>query len=234
MQKISLFLAAPVALLLLSNIAMATTSSNLAVTGQISPPTCGISLTGGGNVDFGTFNLSSLNRTSNTLFHAGPTQGGVNSPVATTMNITCNAPALIAVSFTDNRASTANYEVSGIGAPGVTRLYNNRTLFGLGRDGKGTAIGGYTLWLGDNTTVDGTAGHMIQSSNSGVNWGDPVGKVTVQNVFAWTLYSSNTFGPVTTVTQLLGIDLAIIKSTALDASMPTNLDGSVTLEMKYL
>lgn len=82
--------------------AMATdsTDTELTIIGEYTPGACTPVVTGGGIVDYGKHHNSALNPTgkSNKLVQLGRKNS--------TLNITCTAPTLIAVTSKDNRQST--------------------------------------------------------------------------------------------------------------------------------
>jgi hypothetical protein len=230
MRKKFLFAAAPLAALLLSDMAMAATTANLTITGRILPPICDISLTGGGAINYGTINSSSLKSADNTVIT--PNMSGTQA--TTTMNITCDAPAQIAVTATDNRAATVNPDV----LTGTTVLARTAAqVFGMGADSKGVNIGAFSITgAAANSVVDGAVGKLIDSPD-GTTWTASAGTFSnvANSLMSWTSASGTTAPePVTSVAQTLTVDAATIARSGLDTSVPVNLDGSVTFELKYL
>jgi hypothetical protein len=219
----------PLAALFVCNFAMATTTADLTVTGQIIPATCNISLTGGGVINYGTLSVGGLDPVDSTLIT--PSMSGTHPK--STMNINCDAPAQIAVNVTDNRAATVNLDVlTGGTLPGATV----EQVFGMGADGVGTNIGAFTITsTSGGTLVDSAPGRVIESFD-GNSWAHSTGEFnnTANWRMSWASVAGNTPEPIQAIAQELEIQAAVTATENLDTSVPINLDGSVTIELVYL
>ncbi|MBD9614779.1 DUF1120 domain-containing protein [Pseudomonas sp. PDM02] len=77
--------------------ALAASSTDLTVTGLITPNACTPTLSGGGIVDIGKISAKDLKMTSNTLVNTQPMQ----------LTVACNAANKFALNAIDNRAATS-------------------------------------------------------------------------------------------------------------------------------
>lgn len=228
MRRISIFTLAPASLLLLCATAQAAETAELTVTGRILPPVCTINLASS-TIAYGTLPVSKLNAAAPTAIT--PWMGGTTP--SNTLNISCDAPAQIAVQLLDNRAATA--------APGVigSALTASATeIFGLGQDGAATNVGAYSVTATDaGAMVNGIKGKVI-TSNDGTAWTNG-SNVLFSNqsgwLMTWTAAASPAAPePVRTIAQGLNINAAVMGTDTLDTSAPVSLDGSLTIELVYL
>ncbi|AJY09725.1 DUF1120 domain-containing protein [Burkholderia dolosa] len=188
-------------------------SADLSVKGSITPAACAIQLGNNGEVDHGDIPSSTLSPGEPTAL---PAQ---HVPLA----ISCDGATRFAIAFADNRSGTA----WGAGP----------TVFGLGET-DGSRIGGYRLqfdprsFTGDGATIES----YQQSIDNGETWlsGDtlPVQPDT------WVGFSdsANNSGPAAfrQVTGPLRVSTVIAPADELPATDEVPLDGSATLELKYL
>ncbi|MFJ7311504.1 DUF1120 domain-containing protein [Pseudomonas sp. NPDC098747] len=161
----------------------------------------------GGDVDFGS--LKDLSSTEETSF-TSPTKD---------LNILCSAPTQVGIKAIDNRQGT-----------------NTGRAFGLGKDSADGKIGSYHIDL-RNKTVDGSAGQLTRSTDSGTTWtkvADAMVNPAPTEIISWAATGTDAPVPVTSVTQQFEIDLAIAPTSTLDTSTDITLDGSATIELVYL
>ena len=213
----------------LSLSAHAADSFNINVTGVISPAACEANITGGETIDYGTIPANTLTADDVTLLPSKQTA----------FTITCDAPAKLGFRTIDNRV--ASKMASG---PSIMmdsgNVWARIGLNGLGVDGLGNNIGG---WSADLITVSSdavSAPEGIYSLDDGVTWT----KRTHQAVMSFrsgygafqTISGPGSAVPVafSTLTATLAVQAVINPASTLDLSQPVTLDGSVTVEMVYL
>ncbi|MCE5982370.1 MULTISPECIES: DUF1120 domain-containing protein [Pseudomonas] len=193
--------------------AMAATT-DLTVTGIITPAACTPTLSNGGLVEYGSLALTDLEDT--------PSQ--YNLP-AKSLNfaIECSAPTTFALIANDNRRD------SSPASP---------WLFGLGKH-QDQSIGQYGMtWQYESTVVDGTQGLNLLSEDGGNSWNE-IGDGVLQDAGrvpnALTGFSIGTnLGPTpaTSVNVTMDVRGSINKGLTLNGAM--ELDGSATIEVIYL
>ncbi|MBE1252909.1 hypothetical protein B1H42_15055 [Enterobacter cloacae subsp. cloacae] len=210
----------------LSLSAHAADSFNINVTGVISPAACEANITGGETIDYGTIPASTLNADAVTLLPAKQTA----------FTITCDAPAKLGLRTVDNRAASKMPAGSSITMDTGTP-WGPSTLNGLGVDGQGNNIGGWSAELGNLTSDTVPAPDIINSINEGINWSkSPYGHLILRLHTFQTISEAGTLIPAafSTLTGTLNVQAVINPASTLDLSQPVTLDGSVTVEMVYL
>lgn len=209
--------------LLVSNIALAADAVELNLTGTITPGSCNVSLSDGGEVNYGDILFSTLNQTTETKL---PEKG-------LDMNIRCGSPTTIGMKFINNQPNSANTSL------------NPTWSYGLGTDKHGTGIGNYAITLYRLFTVDGSSSYYTMRSADEVAWlwtshynNDMINYNAValaDHTYAWNTMSAGPVpGTVASVTQRLIIHPYIVPTNTLDSSAAVNFDGSATLEIRYL
>jgi hypothetical protein len=121
-------------------------SAVLKLQGNITPPSCTPTFTGGGIIDYGTVAL----------------KGGEHTSLPekkTTLQIACTSPTMVAYKVTDDRNNSASAMSTNFltflgQAPGSGGLFAKDQVYGLGKNGTKN-IGGYSLRLEGLPTVDG-------------------------------------------------------------------------------
>lgn len=194
------------ALISVAPFALATSSTDLTVTGVITPQACTPSLSGGGMVDNGKISAKDLNQDKDTLL----------PPQTLQMTIACDAPTLFALDSTDNKAGTSS-----------------NGWFGLGLTDAGEKIG-FVYPTGQNPVADGNAVRMIESEDDGASW-ELRNWLIPESLSAFAAAS----GPITPTTiKDLAMDLDvqtyIARADSLTLTDEVTLDGSATIEVKYL
>ncbi|WP_150714182.1 DUF1120 domain-containing protein, partial [Pseudomonas fluorescens] len=130
------------ALISVAPFALAASSTELTVTGFITPSACEMSLSSGGIIDVGDLQMKDLNPTTFTLVNATPLE----------LAVACDAPALFAINAIDNNPGTS-WNGSG---------------YGLGLVGDDIKLGGFTPAI-TRVTADGVSARAIQSVD-GTGW----------------------------------------------------------------
>ncbi|RMT95287.1 hypothetical protein ALP39_03068 [Pseudomonas marginalis pv. marginalis] len=184
----------------------AASTVDLTVKGLIVPSACTPSLSSGGIIDHGKISAKDLRPDNPTLI-------GSHSM---TIAVICDGAIPFALNSIDNRADSA---LMG-------------SVFGLGFINTTQKLGWYQLTL-QNAVADGVQVKTIASGDGGNTWYD-------EKFWDPKLYMSvtNTDGaqPIAVkelVAQLL-VDTSIARTDGLDLSNEVTLDGSATLEVKYL
>lgn len=184
----------------------AASTVDLTVKGLIVPSACTPSLSSGGIIDHGKISAKDLRPDNPTLI-------GSHSM---TIAVICDGAIPFALNSIDNRADSALMD----------------SVFGLGFINTTQKLGWYQLTL-QNAVADGVQVKTIASGDGGNTWYD-------EKFWDPKLYMSvtNTDGaqPIAVkelVAQLL-VDTSIARTDGLDLSNEVTLDGSATLEVKYL
>ncbi|MCF5169438.1 MULTISPECIES: DUF1120 domain-containing protein [Pseudomonas] len=124
-----------------SGMTFAASTTELTVTGMITPSACTPSLSG--NVNYGKISIKDLD--PNTPTHL--------DPITIRLNVLCDAATLIALRGTDNRSGSSTI-LDG---------------YGLGLTSNNVKIGNFTLSL-ENAVADNVDVTPLQSSDNGQNW----------------------------------------------------------------
>lgn len=206
-------------------------SIDIKVIGQIVPAACTASVTGGGTVDYGSMQSSTLVQDDYTLL-------GVKT---LDLNITCEAPAKIALKVQDMRAdSVVTLTGKNWGMKAATMAATDKSL-GLGaQDGKN--IGSWAMWMEPATIkADGKAVDSLDTDGTPTSssiWTKSAGGATwlsVTNAYkSWGTSGTTTPVALTTLTGTLSIQAGINKASALGLTKPVTLDGLATLQVYYL
>lgn len=191
-------------------VALAASSVDLSVKGAITPSACTPSVSNGGLVDYGKISAQDLNPT------------GVTELPKTffKLAVSCDAPSLFALASQDNRSTTAGAAAS----------------FVLGRISPTKWIGTYFLSM-ENIVADDPAVQQIYSVDNGSTWTYPVeADIQVNALNAFGNRSSGTTAPVPLKDVSIDLVVApfIFPKSQLPAGESVPLDGSATLELRYL
>ncbi|AYF46995.1 DUF1120 domain-containing protein [Pseudomonas sp. S5D5] len=203
-----LFTALATSLMLLGSAATyAASTVDLTVKGLIVPSACTPVLSSGGVIDHGKISAKDL-RTDN------PTHIGTHT---LTMAVSCDSAILFALHSVDNRAGSS-----------ITP-----SNYGLGLINGTQKLGWFYLTL-DNPVADGTAVQSIASFNGQDNWyrekfWDPGLYMSVAS-----MDDATQPVPVKDLSLELMVETSIARTDGLDLSNEVTLDGSATLEVKYL
>jgi type 1 fimbria pilin len=199
--------------------AYAADTAELQVKGVIRPTACTPSLAGDGVVDFGTIPASSL-------------KAGVYTrlpPKELTLSISCASPGKMAFTVTDNRGSS---RVAGIPTDSSYPTDEGQN-FGLGAVG-GKNVGGYVLAT-TQITMDGKTASRIYSTDSGNTWGlSPLKYVERYQVLSFAADGTMTPAAFSVLTTTIGVYVGLNKPENLTLTSDVPLDGSATIELRYL
>lgn len=191
--------------------AFAASSTDLTVTGFITPAACTPSLSGGGIVDHAKIPVKDLNQDRDTRLTDATLQLSVN----------CNAPAVFALRGIDNRAASAV----------------DPSMYGLGLINGTQKLGYYDL-LFLNAMADGTVTTPLKSGDNGSTWSElATGTSWMPTDLAG--FGGNAGGAwlplaIEDLTTDLVVHTYIKRASDLDLSNEVPIDGSATLEVKYL
>jgi hypothetical protein len=120
-------------------------STDLTVTGLITPGACTPTISNNGVVDVGKIPAHTLNQTGNTYLGSYPLQ----------LTVACEMPRLIAFESVDNRAGTATEDEA--------------IVFGLGLTDEGEKLGSFYTSI-QEVVVDGIYSDSIDSVDGGNSW----------------------------------------------------------------
>lgn len=207
-NHLSLFTAA--VLLTGASSAFAASSTELTVTGVITPTACTPLLSKNGTVDFGKTSAKDLNQTRVT--HLGTEKLQVD--------VGCDAATTFALTLLDNRSGSAL----------------NAYQYGLGKTSADEKLGGFTVTFFDAITDSGPK-RVIASFDEGQTWRsnhalpvDPGSWAAVGDT------STGSWFPISTKTLAMNVevDAYIARADSLTLTDDVTLDGSATLQIKYM
>jgi len=185
---------------------LAASSTDLSVTGKITPNACTLSLSGGGMIDIGKFSAADLALHVNTEISRDPLQ----------LTMACDGSTPFALRSIDNKHGTES--TSG--------------WFGLGLSNAGEKLGFVYVGI-KQTSADGQAAQAIKSEDEGVSWtkGTSLNKTVL--VSAGTAADQQTPIMVKDLTMDLEVSTFIAPSKTLTLTDETILDASATIEVVY-
>lgn len=188
-------------------LALAVSSTDLTVTGTITPNACSPSLSGSGNVDYGKISAKDLNPTTSTSLE----------PRTVNLSVNCDAATRFALQGIDNRAGSSDLD----------------TAFGLGKINDSQNIGRYLLGM-SSAVADGLSVQAIKSEDGQTGW---VGHLFWTPGYYVSVADKADVSQPILVKDLdmeLVIGASISPANNLDLSNEVSIDGAATLEMKYL
>lgn len=190
----------------------AASTVDLTVNGLITPSACSPLLSGNGVVDHGKISARDLNADQPTKLNDATLQ----------LNVNCDAQTLFALRGVDNRAGSGS-DPQGTG-------------YGLGLINGSQKLGYYYLQLVD-PLADGIAVQTLESMDDGTTWHDASDSTWQSTSLAgFGVQSDGVWAPIpikelSTQLQVL----SYISATGnLDLTNEAQIDGSATLEVKYL
>lgn len=196
-------------LLGVTSFAYGSSSTDLTVTGVITPAACTPSLSGGGVVDYGKISSKDLNPDTHTPFQDRTLQ----------LTVSCNAPVRFAIVPVDNRAGTS----SSAGA------------FGLGLINGNEKLGRYFLhFLNPVADVPSMA---IQSQNNGQTWFElDDSALQPDGLLSFGSRSRDATAPHNVQDVVVDVLLltAIAPTNGLTLTDEQKIDGSATFQITYL
>ncbi|MBS0906154.1 DUF1120 domain-containing protein [Pantoea dispersa] len=199
--------------------------------GTISPASCTPTLSGTGNVDYGSILSDSLNPTGYTKLADKETQ----------LSIVCDAPAKVAIQAVsgrkDSTVSDGTEGTSGAAAPvSAVSMPAGFGVVGLGIS-NGKKVGAYGVAISD-VTLNSIAAKAIQSDDK-QSWNDSNASSLYKADGSTSYLSWSDAGEVTpaafeTMNARLTVKTYLNKTSDLDLSKPVQLDGLTTIELVYL
>jgi hypothetical protein len=189
---------------------IAASSTDLTVKGLITPNACTPVLAGGGIADHGKFSVQDLHPDKTTYL----------SEIIMQMTVSCDAATPFAINPIDNRAGT-----------GTSGAY-----FGLGLINTNEKLGHFRV-VPRNVMADATHAQAILSTDGGETW------LKEGSTAFWgvnNIWSVGALGPVIAPIAMkdLSLDLhvrtGIAPTNSLTLTDEVTLDGSATLQIKYL
>ncbi|MCK3863389.1 MULTISPECIES: DUF1120 domain-containing protein [Pseudomonas] len=194
-------------LLLCSTTAFAASSVDLTVKGLIVPSACIPTLSGGGVIDHGKVSAKDLN----------PDRGTAIGRHTLLMTVDCDAPIQFALHPIDNRAG------SGLS-----------TDFGLGFINENQKLGHFSLTWRNAVAEDGVAVQPIASMDQGNSWYPEKFWEPSMYMAAASMDDDTQPMPIKNLRVDLEVLTIINRTDGLDLSNEVTIDGSATLEVKYL
>ncbi|MBO0491821.1 DUF1120 domain-containing protein [Pseudomonas sp. Marseille-Q1929] len=187
--------------------AFAASSVDLSVKGSITPSACTPTLSNSGVIDHGKLSAKDLSPTS-------PTTLGI-SPL--TMEVSCDAATLFALRGIDNRAATSN------------SIYN----YGLGLINGTQKLGWFWMTL-ENPIADNDPVRLITSWD-GSTW-SPDLTFWYAGLWAGFAAADDLTLPIAIqkLTAQIKVRTVVVATNSLDLSNEVAIDGSATMEVKYL
>ncbi len=225
------------ALIILSTCGAMTTAHSapvdVKVIGTITPASCQAQLDSAGVVDYGIIPSITLSKTDYTVL----------SEKQLGFNITCEAPAKVAIKATNGRMNTlagATEGPAGFGNSPVTGLFGDPGSLGVAGLGlaDGFPIGGYAMRVDPaSVTVDGKSADSIERNGASAWTKAATGSmfsISTPRQNSWA--DSGTLAPVAfqNLTGKLGVQAYINKASLLDLTHDIQLDGLTSIELIYL
>ena len=194
-------------LLLNSAATFAASTVDLTVKGLIVPSACTPSLSGGGVIDHGKISAMDLNPDKNTVI-------GNNT---LSMAVNCDAPIQFALHSIDNRAASGSSIRYGLGFINETQV-----------------LGGYILTFANPVAEGGVVVQPIASGDQGNTWYRE--KFWDPGLYMSVAAMDDDTQPMAVKDLSLDLEVQTIinRADGLDLSNEVTIDGSATLEVKYL
>jgi hypothetical protein len=184
-------------------------STDLTVTGLITPGACTPTISNNGVVDVGKIPAHTLNQTGNTYLGSYPLQ----------LTVACEMPRLIAFESVDNRAGTATEDEA--------------IVFGLGLTDEGEKLGSFYTSI-QEVVVDGIYSDSIDSVDGGNSW-RYAGGIHPGRLLSVSSQSDYTT-PIAVKDLIMDLQIrpAITRADSLTLTNEVKIDGSGTLQLTYL
>ena len=195
------------ALISMAPFALAASSTDLTVTGLITPSACTPSLSNGGIVDNGKVSVKDLDPIKDTLIGIHPLQ----------LTVACEASTLLALDSTDNRAGSGT----------------QTGWFGLGLTDAGEKLGSFLVDI-KQTLADSVIAQAIVSDDDGRTWfkGWAITPDDLTSVGSAADHTQPI--AVKDLTMDLSVWTYIAPADSLTLTDDVIMDGSATLTVKYL
>ncbi|EOX3827599.1 MULTISPECIES: DUF1120 domain-containing protein [Enterobacter] len=204
-------------------------SAVLKVKGTLTNAACTPVLSNGGTVDYGTINLGDLSATATNQL------GQKNID----LTINCTAATKVSWNMVDDRVdSNANLTVANGQFGGGSQGSGTGQTYGVGKTEGGVNIGTYAMFVkADSVTADGAAADPIYQQNATGNWTKTTnGSTQGSHIRDFTVASTGTLDPLAfqTATFPLVTSLAVQNTATLAITDDTQLDGQLTISLRYL
>lgn len=194
------------ALISVAPFALAASSTELTVTGSITPSACTPILSNNGKVDIGIIPKSSLN----------PTQLTPLDPQDIALTVTCDSAKNFALRMIDNRHGTSAY----------ARQY------GLGTTPADQRLGSFNIQI-LSTTADSATARSIQSLNNAETW-HGIGFAFPDALLSAAATGSVEPLAMQNLAMALRVHTVIAPANGLTLDEEVPIDGSATMELNYL
>ncbi|PAM84169.1 DUF1120 domain-containing protein [Pseudomonas sp. PCH199] len=187
--------------------ALAASSTDLTVTGSITPGACTPALSSGGIVDYGKISAKDLDPVKDTWLSRQPLQ----------LTVSCEASTRFALQSLDNKAGTAT----------------NDEYFGIGLTPANEKIGMLDVSI-NSTLADAQQAQAIGSKDGGATWKKQnyIDPLSLSSVAAASDHSTPI--PVKDLAMELQVAVGIAGANSLTLTDEVSLEGSVTIQVKYL
>jgi hypothetical protein len=211
------------------NSAFAAETAVLKVKGMLTNAACTPELSNGGVVDYGVIHLAELSANEiNQLGHKN-----------IDLTINCTAATKVAWNLVDDRVdSRANITVKNGSYYNDTVVGGNHSqLYGVGKTADGVNIGNYAMFVNlDSVTADGNSVDTIYLQTGATVWyksGSTTQGDSYRNI---TVAETGSLEPLSflTATFPLTTSLAIQDTTTLAITDDTEMDGQLTISLKYI
>ncbi|HEF4757830.1 TPA: DUF1120 domain-containing protein [Pseudomonas putida] len=195
------------ALICVAPYVMAASSTDLTVTGTITPNACTPTLSGNGLVDYGKISAKDLNQDSSTPLEDR----------TVILSVNCDAATRFALKGIDNRLGSSDLN----------------STFGLGKVNGVQNLGRYLLTMA-SAVADGVDVLPIKSKDGETGWHGHL--FWMPGDFASVADRTDASQPINVqdLTMELLVDTSIVAANKLDLTSEITIDGSATFEMKYL
>lgn len=191
-----------------ANPVFAGSSTDLTVSGTITPSACKLLVGDGGEVDYGKMSTKQLNQNQHTLLPSKTLD----------FEVKCEGSTVFMMTTIDNQSGTSS---------------NHDSWHGLGKTADGENLGGSGFRL-LNPVADGVPALIITSLDGGATW-QPSPQLSHLVLTAVAL-SSAPAAPIaiTLFTAQIELDTHIAPAAGLTVKDDVPLEGSATLQVKYL
>lgn len=200
--------------------AQATTSAQLSVRGTIKPASCNLSMTGGGNINYGDIPSSSLSQTAYTPLRE----------MTTPLTINCGAGyTQFGLTFDDLQPNSRVRDILSALNQGHRDIHN----FGLGTVAQKNT-GGYAITLKNLQSTGKTLSLITRGTNAGA-WQNSDGKVAWQSSqYSWRSGVVLVPASLSQMSGTIAVRAVINKAQDLTLNRDVTLDGRATLTLVYL
>ncbi|MGV2865063.1 DUF1120 domain-containing protein [Achromobacter sp. ESBL13] len=215
--------------------AQAAPTADLKVIGRITPPSCDLSLDGGGTLNFGEHAFNSLAYDGTKL-----------EPKTIGLNIKCTGMTRVGLHVVDNRASSkvlkSSLNVNAWGS--INSTITDAFIFGLGSvagpDNTQIPIGGYMFGFKEgDVQAGGNKATVLYSADKRTWSSEAILRQFISPNFTYSFFlgspgANATPVAVESVAGSLTVTPTINRAAALPTTEAINLDGSATISLVYL